>query len=164
MTRSHLNLPWAWDDCNDVSCQKMVHWDAPAEETNTLPREWVEASFMNYVFRTGSITKVDADGNPHNEDGPAIESRDGAYEWRHHGDIHRVDGPALILPSGAYAWYFRNERHRDDGGPAESYTNGDQIWWVNGVLHRDDGPAVLKHNGTEEWWKNGVRVRKALWK
>jgi hypothetical protein len=118
-------------------------------------------------------------GEPHREDGPAVETVDGAKEWWLHGVRHRDDGPA-IETAKSREWWVNGKLHREDGpaverekqkswwlngqqhrtdGPAWERTDGSRQWWVNGVLHREDGPAIENANGNREWWVNGLLHR-----
>jgi hypothetical protein len=49
-------------------------------------------------------------GNPHREDGPAIEYPDGSKAWYLHGKCHREDGPAIVYENGEKEWYLNNRR------------------------------------------------------
>ena len=49
----------------------------------------------HYVDGDGNLVHV-ADGQYHNEDGPAIEYEDGTADWFVNGVLHRLDGPARV--------------------------------------------------------------------
>ena len=71
------------------------------------------------------------------------------------GQYHRVDGPAIEWANGDKCWYKNGQHHRDDG-PAIECANGDKHWYKNGLYHRDDGPAIEYANGDKHWYKNGL--------
>ena len=70
-------------------------------------------------------------GEPHREDGPAVEWADGYKEWYINGKRHREDGPAIETADGYKWWYIDGKRHREDG-PAIEYANGNKGWWIDG--------------------------------
>ena len=74
-------------------------------------------------------------------------------DWR----LHREDGPAIESADGAKQWWLNGELHREDG-PADESADGTKEWRVNGLRHREDGPAVEYANGHKEWWVNGQRL------
>jgi len=45
-------------------------------------------------------------GEPHREDGPAIERADGTREWYHKGKRHRLDGPSVEYADGTREWHL----------------------------------------------------------
>lgn len=47
------------------------------------------------------------------------------------GDFHREDGPALEYVNGDKFWYLNGKMHREDG-PAVAYADGDKEWYLNG--------------------------------
>lgn len=47
---------------------------------------------------------------PHNENGPAIEHKDGSIYYYIDGVLHREDGPAVIFPSGSEEWYIEGNK------------------------------------------------------
>ena len=51
-------------------------------------------------------------GEPHREDGPAVERPDGTREWYLNGKRHREDGPAVEEANGTREWYWRGEKLR----------------------------------------------------
>lgn len=91
------------------------------------------------------------DDELHREDGPAIESEDGAYAWCRDGKYHREDGPAIKNIEGTEFWYLNGKLHRENG-PAVAYSNGNKFWFRDGFHHREDGPAAEYSNGTKEYW------------
>ena len=72
------------------------------------------------------------------------------------GDLHRTDGPAIEWPNGDCEWYINGVSHRTDG-PAVEWANS-RGWYQNGKKHRVDGPAVEWASGDGEWWLNGKRI------
>lgn len=97
-----------------------------------------------------------ANGEPHREDGPAIEWKNGRQDWFINGKKHREDGPAIIMEMGIKEWYVNGLMHREDG-PAFEAPNGRKEWYLNGEPHRSDGPAVEDPNGINEWFLHGRR-------
>ena len=56
----------------------------------------------------GEIRWMDANGQLHREDSPAVENAYGfqnSCKWYVNGKLHRMNGPALIFPSGYEYWY-----------------------------------------------------------
>ena len=117
-------------------------------------------------------------GEPHREDGAAIECYDGDKWWYINGIMYgkkaykiemiyrkfkkivkmkskmtvEDDDKFWKLPSG--------DLHREDGPAIECY-DGDKQWWINGQLHREDGPAIEQEsNGTKQWYIKGQLHRK----
>jgi hypothetical protein len=86
------------------------------------------------VKKSGNVFHLDDEGEPHREDGPAIEWKSGSREWCWHGRLHREDGPAREMNDGTREWFYEGQRHRGDG------------------------PAVIKADGTEQWWCFGSEV------
>ena len=93
-------------------------------------------------------------GKQHRADGPAVEYADGYKEWYVNGKLHREDGPAVEKVNGHKEWHLNGKLHREDG-PAVEYIDGKKYWYLNGKQHREGGPAVEKVNGTKEWWLSG---------
>ena len=55
-------------------------------------------------------------GKYHREDGPAIETANGAKYWYFHGGRHRVDGPAIqdeVINGKKYHAYYINGKFYD---------------------------------------------------
>lgn len=113
---------------------------------------------MNSMTTKNSTQEwLDANGELHREDGPAVIHPNGAQEWYRHGELHRVDGPAVIHPNGTQEWYRHNQLHRDDG-PAITYPDGARDWYFLGKLHREDGPAAIWATGKEIWSIDDVKI------
>jgi hypothetical protein len=55
----------------------------------------------------------------------------GSKHWFLKGEPHREDGPALDYANGDKYWYLNGERHREDG-PAVEYAYGNKRWFLNG--------------------------------
>ena len=56
----------------------------------------------------------------------------GDKTWRNaQGQLHNEEGPAVIWADGTKFWYINNGFHREDG-PARIYFNGRNFWWING--------------------------------
>jgi hypothetical protein len=49
-------------------------------------------------------------GNPHREDGPALECADGSKYWYLNGELHRIDGPAIEDSNGSKYWYVDGKK------------------------------------------------------
>jgi hypothetical protein len=45
-------------------------------------------------------------GEPHREDGPAVELVCGDKYWLRNGELHREDGPAVCRADGVKEWWF----------------------------------------------------------
>ena len=69
------------------------------------------------------------------------------------GQLHRLDGPAVEHSDGIKEWYQNGQRHRD-GGPALEEPDGTRVWYQFGQLHRLDGPAIEYQIGTRFWFVN----------
>ena len=59
-----------------------------------------------------------------------IEYRNGNKYWRRNGNPHREDGPAIECSDGYKSWYLNGKRHREDG-PASEYSDGSKSWFLN---------------------------------
>lgn len=81
------------------------------------------------VDASGTIRYHNAAGEPHHEDGPAVEYTDGTKHWYVNGKVHREDGPAIEFSNGDYQWYNNGERHYE-GGPALCFI-GKYEYWLN---------------------------------
>ena len=83
--------------------------------------------------------------------------RYGNKKWINaNGDLHRLDGPAIESVYGDKYWYKNGALHRLDG-PAAEYFDGTKSWFQNGRLHRLDGPAREYLDGPKEWWRYGIQ-------
>lgn len=58
------------------------------------------------------IIRFTVNGQPHNDNGPAIEYPDGTQIFCQHGMLHNDNGPALILPNGT-TYHYRNGHPAD---------------------------------------------------
>jgi hypothetical protein len=63
-------------------------------------------------------------GNPHREDGPAIEYANGTKYWWLNGERHREDGPAVEWPDGYKEWYLNGEEYTEQEYYKELYYLG----------------------------------------
>jgi hypothetical protein len=106
----------------------------------------------------GDTYFLDEQGYLHNDDGPAVISRNGTKFWYKHGQMHRVGGPAIEYIDGSYTWYFKGQYHRDNG-PAHSRIDGLKNWWIHGKLSRLDGPAIISPIGSVEFWIDGQPIQ-----
>ena len=57
----------------------------------------------------------------------------GDKRWVLNGEPHREDGPAVERAAGHKAWYVNGKLHREDG-PAVELADGDKSWWLNGEV------------------------------
>ena len=76
------------------------------------------------------------------------------------GQLHREDGPAVVYATGTKEWWLNGQLHRD-AGPAVIWNDGSKEWYQNGQRHRIDGPAVVLANGDKLWYLEGVQYPKA---
>jgi hypothetical protein len=53
-------------------------------------------------------------GQPHREDGPAVEWPSGSKEWYLNGQLHRKDGPAIEWSDGYKSWYLNGEHFTEE--------------------------------------------------
>jgi hypothetical protein len=83
-----------------------------------------------------------------------VKYLNGTKRWLKEGNPHREDGPAVEFPDESKYWYKNNLRHREDG-PAVEWSNGRKSWYKEDILHREDGPAVEHVNGYKEWYLEG---------
>lgn len=180
---SHLNLPYHWVECTQNPCQTVVHFDAPADELNETPKEWVMA-LTGVLWKTSAYSHTGSDHRnvletvtffnekrkKHNLNGPAKETHLKTFfpssiirraEWWVNGERHREDGPALVISNGVKVWYFHDKKHRTDG-PAVIREDGSREWWINDQRHRSDGPAIENSDGTQEWYVDGKRLGRPL--
>ena len=95
----------------------------------------INAGHMRRMMRAGGYVSVHVNAN---------------------GELHREDGPAIECANGNNSWYRNGELHREDG-PAIECANGTKYWYRNGELHREDGPAIEYANGNKHWYRNGER-------
>ena len=57
---------------------------------------------------------------------------DGTKVWRNaQGQVHNEEGPAVIYNDGSQAWYIHGGRHRENG-PAGIYADGEKSWRIDG--------------------------------
>ena len=54
----------------------------------------------------GCTRYLDDQGEPHNENGPAMIYDNGTLKWYIHGHLHRFDGPATKWNDGSYNWHI----------------------------------------------------------
>ena len=81
----------------------------------------------------------------------------GSKRWYLNGEPHREDGPAIEGANGFKSWWLNGKRHREDG-PAVEWAYGTKFWYLNDQLHREDGPAIEWTNGSKSWWLKGNHV------
>lgn len=109
--------------------------------------EAIRAGKMARIMHSAgyAAVHVNAKGELHREDGPAVEWSDGTREWYLSGLIHREDGPAVEQSDGARGYYRNGRPHREDG-PAWEWADGTREWWLNGERY-----------DTETAWRRAVR-------
>ena len=79
-------------------------------------QEWKEFAgseydLMSHIWEYPNGSKYwYLNGEPHREDGPAIERSGGRKEWWLNGKRHREDGPAIEYPGGTREWLLNNEK------------------------------------------------------
>ena len=89
--------------------------------------------------------------------GYSVKITENRIRWYRNGEPHREDGPAVEWNDGEKWWYRDGERHREDG-PAIECTDGTKEWYREGERHREDGPAIERSDGTKVWYRNGIFV------
>lgn len=57
------------------------------------------------TIATGIIQFLDANYQPHRDDGPAIICPNGSRYWYRHGHLHREGGPAVIEPFNHFEFW-----------------------------------------------------------
>jgi len=67
------------------------------------------------IDKDGNKFWLDADGDLHREDGPAIEWANGCKYWYRKGLLHREDGAAVEGPDSQRWWYLDGKLQRTDG-------------------------------------------------
>ena len=128
------------------------------------------------VDEYGNKRWLNAAGQAHREDGPAIEWEDGANFWYRNGRLHREDGPAVEYANGDTVWWYKGILAGKGGKPdptlwarltAVEFNGGPLLngcvvelsglksWYKDDKLHREDGPAVEYAEGSNEWYFNG---------
>ena len=81
----------------------------------------------------GTITYYNADGDPHNPDGPAVIYPDGYKAHWINGELHNPHGPAVVKTDGSKYYYINGELHNPDG-PAMVWADGSKAHYINGEL------------------------------
>lgn len=100
---SHLNLPYAWENCaNPETCFKVAHLNVSSEELNSYPKSWVENLLPHHELEDNYIAVCDENGEYHNEDGPAMENSRGTKYWFVHGVTRNDNGPVIMNPPESY--------------------------------------------------------------
>ena len=61
------------------------------------------------VDRLGNKRYLNAKGQRHRTDAPAIEYADGSKYWYLNDELHRTDGPAVEYADGSKYWYLNGE-------------------------------------------------------
>ena len=88
------------------------------------------------VNEFGARKYLNAAGQLHREEGPAVEWHSGERYWYQNGVLHRSDGPAIEWPDGSKEWYQNGLRHRI-GGPAV-LSSVAEYWFLHGVGYSED--------------------------
>jgi len=83
-----------------------------------------------------------------------IEYEDGTKRWFKNGEPHREDGPAVECANGDKYWCKDGKYHRI-GGPAIELANGEKQWWLNGKHYGVSVPAI-EHENNESGSQVGV--------
>ena len=79
----------------------------------------------------GTITYRNADGQLHNQNGPALVHTDGYKAHYINGQLHNENGPAVVFADGDKEYYINDKRHNPNG-PAIVYPNRDKYYYING--------------------------------
>jgi hypothetical protein len=87
---------------------------------------------------------------------PTMTDTNGTKEWTLNGQPHRENGAAIEMADGTKIWFILGKIHREDGHAIE-FANGNKEWRLNGQLHRDDGPAIEWWTGNVEFYLNGLK-------
>jgi len=87
-------------------------------------------------------------------------NKNGTKAWYLNGEPHREDGPAIELADGYKAWYLNGKLHRENG-PAIEWV-GTKEWFLNGQRHRVDGPAIEWPDGYKAWYLKGKKITEEL--
>lgn len=127
------------------------------------------------VIKEYPIAEIDEDGDRvwylpskgpyhyHNENGPAIISRNGFKSWWIDGEQHREDGPAIIDSSGSKWWFKNGKKHRTDG-PAVEWAGGSKEWYINGKeLPSTEVERWLKENNIDLTTEEGQMALILRW-
>ncbi len=93
-----------------------------------------------YTDKDSTIRHFNADGQLHNENGPAVIYSNGDKEHWIDGELHNPNGPAVV------------------------YADGYKEHYTSGKLHNPDGPAIVYADGHKEYWINGKPLNKAEFK
>jgi len=102
----------------------------------------------------GTTEYLNASGQLHNPNGPAIIWADGCKWYYINGKLHNPNGPAVIRADGDKSYYINGKLHNEDG-PAVIYPDGYKAYYINGKLHKPDGPAVVHADGCKWYYING---------
>ena len=76
---------------------------------NRVEKEVSPDGSMKITFEDGDIHYLDAHGEFHRTDGPAVIS-DGYKAWMVHGVLHRIDGPARMWLDNKNHYYVYGKR------------------------------------------------------
>lgn len=110
---------------------------------------------------------VDAGGQLHCTNGPAVEFQDGSFQWWRSGQAHRDgDLPAVhVGTSYQLSVDFHSGWKKAGFAGLNDFMPDTDLWCIDGFLHRDGKPAIitkLKTGGLfEEYWCNGRRHNSA---
>jgi hypothetical protein len=110
-----------------------------------------------------TVTYRNADGELHNENGPAIVCANGEKWYFINGKRHNPNGPAVVFPNGYKAYYINGERHNPNGH-AIVHADGSKEHYINGERHNPNGPAIVYANGHKAYYINGERQTEAKFK
>jgi len=65
------------------------------------------------IDKYGTKQWILPNGRLHREDGPALESLDGAKSWHKNGYYHRENGPAVEYTDGSKAWCLEGVKYSE---------------------------------------------------
>ena len=100
-------------------------------------------------------------GELHNDEGPAIEYKNGDVVYYINGKRNCYDGPAVIKSNNGGFAYYKNDKLDRDNGPALINNSVKEPWCVKieyaikGKKHNLYGPAAIYNNGHKLYCING---------
>jgi hypothetical protein len=107
-----------------------------------------------YIDDNGDTYYLNEYEENHRLDGPAVEYKNGDFEYWENGLLHNINGPACIYKDSGIEYWTNGQLHNANG-PAAVYRKTIE-YWVNGNLHNLDGPAITWKNGDREWYIDGI--------
>jgi hypothetical protein len=79
------------------------------------------------------------------------------------GERHNQHGPALVYADGDIAYYIKGQLHNENG-PAVVFADGHKSYYINGQLHNPNGPALVYPNRDKYYYINGEELTEAEFK